>query len=137
MIPPSKPCVTLQSSALEWFDATVRRELRAFERARHRFVEKPNEDRLHDVRTTGRRLRSLLEDGAGLGARPRLLRHVKRASEATDAARDAAVARRLLEAVVDGTERENARALFEVLERRSRTATRAARRYLRRVRLEL
>ena len=68
---------------------------------------------------------------------PHLLRRVKRASEATDAARDATVARRLLEAVVDETERESARDVLDVLERRSRTATRAARRYLRRARFEL
>ncbi len=116
---------------------TARRELRAFEHARRRFVEAPNEDRLHDVRTTGRRLRSLLEDGAGLAAPPHLLRRVKRASEATDAARDAAVARRLLETVVDESERASARTVLEVLERRRRTATRAARRYLRRARFEL
>jgi hypothetical protein len=104
------------------------------ERARRRFVRKPNEKHLHDVRTTGRRFRSLLEDAAALAPSQRLRRRVKDAAAATDAARDATIILRLLESTVDSGEAPIAHALLEQLRKQEKLATRHARRELRRMR---
>lgn len=119
---------------MKWLPKTISRERRALERARRRFVEKPNEKRLHDVRTTGRRFRSLLEDVATLEPSERLRRRVKRAATATDAARDATIIRRLLESSLDPAESEFATPLLEELRRQEKLATRQACRKLRRMR---
>lgn len=111
--------------------------MRSLERSRRRFLKAPSEDRLHAVRTSGRRLRSLLEDTADLQNERSLLRSLKRASKATDAARDAAIALQLLEATLDESDRDLAEPLFTALRRRRRQATDAARRHLRRNRFEL
>ncbi len=108
---------------MKWLAGTIRSERRKLERARRRFVRKPTEKRLHDVRTAGRRFRSLLEDVAGMAPHPRLLRRVKRAAEATDAARDAAILRRLLENGVDDAELAAARPLLDALRQREASAT--------------
>jgi CHAD domain-containing protein len=119
---------------MKWLNKTIRREQRALERARKRFVGEPNEKRLHDVRTTGRRFRSLLEDVAGITDSKRLRRRVKRAAGATDAARDATIILRLLEGSVDRTEAELALPLLERLRVQERLATQQACRELRRMR---
>lgn len=119
---------------MKWLKRTIRREQRALERARRRFVGNPSEKRLHDVRTTGRRFRSLLEDVAGVAESKRLRRRVKRAAVATDAARDATIILRLLESSVDRTETELAVPLLERLRVQERLATRQACRELRRMR---
>lgn len=119
---------------MKWLTNTIRRERRALERARRRFVRKPNESRLHDVRTTGRRFRSLLEDVASITPSERLRRRVKRAAAATDAARDASIILRLLEGSVDPGETEIARPLLERLRELESGATRRARKELRRMR---
>jgi hypothetical protein len=119
---------------MNWLVKTIRRERGALERARRRFVRKPTEKRLHDVRTAGRRFRSLLEDVAELAPREALLRRVKRAAAATDAARDAGIVRRLLERSVDPVELTVARDLLDELLQREKAATRLARRRLARMR---
>jgi CHAD domain-containing protein len=123
---------TLRSPAVKWLAKTIRAEQRGLERARRRFVRKPTEEGLHDVRTTGRRLRSLLEDASDLMPLPRLTRRVKRAATATDAARDATVLLQLLESRLDESERETARPLLDELAQRERRATQNARKHLRR-----
>ena len=119
---------------MKWLAKTIARERRALERARRRFVCKPNEKRLHDVRTAGRRFRSLLEDVATLTHCERLRRRVKRGAAATDAARDATIILRLLESSVDPGEAEIARPLLEQLREQETLATQGARRRLRRMR---
>jgi hypothetical protein len=119
---------------MKWVAKAIRSERRALERARQNFVRKPNEKRLHDVRTTGRRLRSLLEDVADLVLQSRLLRRVKRAAVATDDARDATIIRRLLERSTDPAEIELAQPLLDKLRNRERLATQIARKHLRRTR---
>ena len=119
---------------MKWLAKTIASERRALEHARQRFVSKPNEKRLHDVRTTGRRFRSLLEDVASIGNSKRLRRRVKRAAAATDAARDATIILRLLETSVDAGESAMAVPLLERLREQERMATRDARRALRRMR---
>src|SRR5262249_33430215 len=99
-----------------------------------RFVTKPSEKRLHDVRTKGRRFRSLLEDVAGIAKSERLRRRVKRAAAATDAARDATIILRLLETSVDAAEAELAKPLLERLREQEQLATREASSALRRMR---
>lgn len=117
---------------MKWLTKTIREEQRALERARCRFIRKPNEKRLHAMRTSGRRLRSLLEDVADLAPARRLLRKVKRAAATTDAARDATIIRALLEAAIDASETAMASELIEELRRREAAATAAARKRLRR-----
>jgi hypothetical protein len=119
---------------MEWLARTIARERRMLERARRRFVRKPSEKRLHDVRTTGRRLRSLLEDVLDLAAHRKLLRRIKRAAAVTDAARNAAILGALLEGSTDERERELARPLVDELRAREKEATERARRRLRAVR---
>lgn len=121
------------SLAVKWLAKTIRNERRALERARSRFIRKPNEKHLHDVRTTGRRFRSLLEDVAGIAALERLRRRVKRAAAATDAARDATIILRLLESRVDASEIETAAPILDRLREQERLATRQARKELRRM----
>ena len=116
-----------------WLQKTIRHERRSLERARRRFVDEPNEKHLHDVRTHGRRFRSLLEDLTDLDPRPRLLRRVKRAAAATDTARDAAIIRQLLESSTDPGEVDLARPLVDQLLENEKLATRLARRRLQRV----
>jgi len=119
---------------MKWLSKTISGERRALERARRRFVEKPTEERLHDVRTAGRRFRSLLEDVASLEPAEQLLRRVKRAAIATDAARDASILRRLLESSVDSVETEIASPLLRELLKREKLATRRASQKLRQMR---
>ena len=122
------------SLAVTWLAKTIRSERRALERARCRFIAKPSERNLHDVRTTGRRFRSLLEDVSELAALERLRRRVKRAAAATDAARDATIIRRLLENSIHAGEAEIGHPLLERLREQERLATRQARKELRRMR---
>ncbi len=119
---------------MKWLEKTIARERRALERARRRFVTKPNEKRLHDVRTTGRRFRSLLEDVASIAKSKRLRGRVKRAAAATDAARDATIILRLLETSVHESEGAMAQPLLERLRNQERAATRDARKALSRMR---
>lgn len=119
---------------MKWLEKTIAREHRALERERQRFVTKPNEKRLHDVRTTGRRFRSLLEDVASIAKSKRLRRRVKRAAAATDAARDATIILRLLETSVHASEGAMAQPLLERLRDQERAATRDARKALSRMR---
>jgi len=116
---------------MKWIAAAVKTERRRLERARRSFLKKPTDERLHEVRTTGRRLRSLLEDVADIVDDPKLLRRVRRAAAVTDAAREASVILALLERSAGGVEREIASPLREELRRRVVLATRRARRSLR------
>ncbi len=111
---------------MKWLRKTIRREQRALERARERFIADPSEKRLHEVRTTGRRFRSLLEDVASITKSEPLRRRVKRAAVSTDAARDATIVLQLLESSVDAREAELARPLLERLREQKRLATRRA-----------
>jgi len=119
---------------VKWLDKAIARECRALERARKRFIIKPSEKRLHDVRTAGRRFRSLLEDVAGIAKSERLRTRVKRAAGATDAARDATIILRLLQASMDAEEAATAQPLLERLREQERLATREARKSLGRMR---
>jgi CHAD domain-containing protein len=119
---------------MKWLKQELEHERRSLERARRGFTQKPTEKRLHEVRTSGRRLRSLLEDTAELAPDPKLLRRVKRTAAATDAARDATIILRLLEAGVADSERCIAAPLLNELRERKTTAMKLARRGLQRVR---
>jgi CHAD domain len=119
---------------MKWLTKTIESERCALERARQRFVKKPSEKRLHGVRTTGRRFRSLLEDVAEVAHSKRLRRRVKRAAAATDAARDATIILRLLENTLDPSEAALAAPLLEALQKQERLATQRARNKLRRMR---
>lgn len=118
---------------MKWVVETIDAERRRLERARRRFIEEPDEERLHDLRTGARRLRSFLEAVRALERRPKLLRRLKRAAALTDAARDAGILRALLDNVVDETERHTAEPLLEQLRERERVATSETRRLLRKI----
>lgn len=120
-------------AVMNWVGKTIDGERRRLERARRRFIDEPDEERLHELRTRARRLRSFLEAVAELEPRPKLLRRLKRAAALTDAARDAAILLALVENAVDETERVTAEPLLEQLRERERTATSEARRLLRRI----
>jgi CHAD domain-containing protein len=119
---------------MKWLSRIIGKERRALERARRRFVRKPTQKRLHDLRTAGRRFRSLLEDVAELAPSVRLLCRVKRAASATDAARDATIIRQLLESSIDNDEIAVAQPLLGELREREKQATRLARKRLARMR---
>jgi CHAD domain-containing protein len=119
---------------MTWAGDEIARETKVLTRARRRFLREPNSKHLHDVRTAGRRLRSLLEDVATLAPMKRLARFVKRAARSTDTARDAEVSSALLERSLDPAEREAAQPLQSALQKRARTATKSARKRLRRMR---
>ena len=123
----------MSRAVAKWLEKTVARERRALERARKRFVAKPNEKRLHDVRTTGRRFRSLLEDVAILLPSKRLRRRVRGAAAATDAARDAAIILSLLQHTLGAGEAPVAEPLLTRLREQEALATRAACTKLRRM----
>jgi CHAD domain-containing protein len=131
---PVEPGADERRVIVKWLAKTIRNERRALEHARRRFVEKPSEKRLHDVRTTGRRFRSLLEDVADLVPAQKLLSRVKRAAATTDAARDATVIRQLLERSTDAGEAAIARPVLDELRHQEAIATRLARKRLRRTR---
>lgn len=117
---------------MKWLQKAIRSERDALERARGKFVRRPTEKRLHDVRTTGRRFRSLLEDAADLASKPDLLARAKRAAAATDAARDASIALRLLDGAIHEDERSSAAWLFAEIRQREAEAMRRAHRRLHR-----
>lgn len=118
---------------MKWVGKTIDAERRRLERARRRFIDEPDEERLHDLRTRARRLRSFLEAVGDVEERPKLLRRLKRAAALTDAARDAAILRTLLDNAVDETERVTAAPLLDQLRERERCATSEARKLLRKV----
>lgn len=121
---------------MKWLNKTIASERRALERARRRFVSKPAEESLHEVRTSGRRFRSLLEDVAEVAPSAKLLRRVKQAAAMTDAARDATIILQLLERSADPGERRIAEPLFDELKSRAKNATREAHKRLARTRFD-
>jgi CHAD domain-containing protein len=119
---------------MKWIARTVDTERRRLERARKRFVAHPTPERLHDVRTTARRLRSLLEDVRTIYSGGKLRRRLKRAAAVTDGARDAAVLLALLDSRLDETERSAAGVLLDQLRAAEVSATVRVRRRLRTMR---
>ncbi len=118
---------------MKWVVKTIDAERRRLEQARRHFIDDPNEECLHELRTKGRRLRSFLEAVRELERHPKLLRRLKHAAALTDAARDAAILLTLLERSLDETERATAVPLLDQLRERERIATSEARRLLRKV----
>ncbi len=105
----------------EWAQGLVKHDVRAFKRARARFLRQPSAKRLHEVRITARRLRCIHEDMEG-AVPPFSLKRLRRVIELTGDARDAAVLRETLRSALDARERRDARRLLRVLRRRERVA---------------
>jgi len=101
----------------EWALGLVKHDMRAFKRARSRFLRQPSAKRLHDVRTTARRLRCLHDDLDGAIA-AFSLKHLRHVIDLTGEARDAAVLRETLRDALDVRERRAARHLLRTLRRR-------------------
>ncbi|MBV8724381.1 MAG: CHAD domain-containing protein [Candidatus Eremiobacteraeota bacterium] len=118
---------------MKWLRKQIKEERRTLVRARRRFLHNPSEESLHHVRTSSRRLRSLLEDSGDIVSEPALLRAVKRTAKSTDPARDAAVIRALLERVVAPAERTHAAELLRDLRLQEELAMRRACKKLARV----
>lgn len=120
----------------EWACGLLKTDMRAFRRARVRFLRRPTAERLHDVRVSARRLRSLCEDLRE--ALPAV--HAKRLHRLitlTGDARDAAVLRETLRAALEGRERTAARPLLRSLRERERTLLKRVCRALKRTKLHL
>ena len=91
----------------EWAQGMLEGDVRAFERARTRFIRRPTAERLHDVRVSARRLRSLCEDLRE--ALPRLrVKRLARVIDMSGDARDAAVLREALRKALGTTPVHNA-----------------------------
>lgn len=105
----------------EWALVLVKHDVRAFKRARARFLRQPSAKRLHDLRTTARRLRCIHEDLEG-AIPPFSLKRLRRVIELTGDARDAAVLRETLRDALDVRERRGARHVLRALRRRERIA---------------
>jgi CHAD domain-containing protein len=120
----------------EWARGLLDGDVRAFERARVRFIRRPTADRLHDVRVSARRLRSLCEDLQEALPRVRTKR-LRRVIDMTADARDAAVLRDTLRHALAPLERKAARTLLRSLRKRERTILKRIARALKRTKLRI
>jgi CHAD domain-containing protein len=91
----------------DWASTLVRADVRAFRRARKRFLSKPSKKRLHEVRTAARRLRSVCEDVRDV-VHFRHYKQLKRLIALMGEARDATVLRKTFCAALDARERQAA-----------------------------
>jgi CHAD domain-containing protein len=119
---------------VEWARGLAKHDARAFRRARRRFLRQPSIKRLHDLRTSARRLRSLYEDLREAVPAPANKR-LHRLIDLTGEARDAEVQRAMLHAALDSHERHAARELLRELRKRERVALKRIRREVKRVNL--
>jgi CHAD domain-containing protein len=120
----------------EWAQSLLDGDVRAFERARSRFIRRPTADRLHDVRVSARRLRSLCEDLRE--ALPSVhTKRLHRVIDMTGDARDAAVLRETLRQALESHERKAARTLLRSLRKRERTILKRLARALKRTKLRI
>ena len=120
----------------EWAGGLLDADVRSFERARTRFLRRPTADRLHDVRVSARRLRSLCEDLHEALPAVRTKR-LHRLIEMTGDARDAAVLRETLRNALDARERKTARPLLRSLRKRERLMLARIARALKQTKLRL
>ena len=111
-------------------------DVRAFERARTRFMRRPTADRLHDVRVSARRLRSLCED-LREALPPVRLKRLTRVIDMTGDARDAAVLREALREALDQRDRKAASPLLRSLRKRECMMLKRIARALRRTKLRI
>ena len=120
----------------EWAGGLLDGDVRSFERARARFLRRPTADRLHDVRVSARRLRSLCDDlqEALPPVRPKRLHRI---IAMTGDCRDAAVLRETLRNTLDVRERKAARPLLRSLRKRERLMLARIARALKRTKLRL
>jgi CHAD domain-containing protein len=118
----------------EWALGLVKADVHAFKRARASFLRQPSANRLHELRTSARRLRSLHED-LREAIPPFSLKRLRRLIDLTGEARDAAVMREALRDALDVRERHVARGLLRTLRRRERIALKRIARTLEHVRL--
>lgn len=117
-----------------WACAQVEQEACLFERARRRFVRRPNRKRLHAVRTASRRLRSLLDDVADFTTLTKM-KPLLAIIKASGKARDAAVLRKTVCASLHENELGALEPLLRELRKRERKATQNVWRKLRRFHL--
>ncbi len=114
---------------IEWAKTLGAAEIRAFTRARRRFLKRPSAKHLHDLRTAARRLRSLFKDFRDV-LRPRRSKRLRRLIEVTSQARDAIVLRKTLRIALDTRERGDASAALRDLRVRERECFSHVRRLL-------
>jgi len=118
----------------EWTLGLVKHDVRAFERARTRFLRQPSVERLHDLRTSARRLRCLQDDVHD--AVPAFaVKRLRRLVELTGEARDAEVQRQALRDALDVREHRAARGILRALRTRERATLKRIARALARVRI--
>lgn len=118
-----------------WARALAASEVRAFMRARRRFLKRPSGTCLHAVRIAARRLRSLLDDFADAVPNRRHKR-LRALIDLTGVARDARVLRQTLRDALDAREREGGCEMLRFLRQRERHAIKRVRHALWRVKFE-
>lgn len=114
---------------IEWAQSMGRAEVRAFMRARRRFLKRPSSKHLRELRTAAGRLRSLFEDFRDVlpwRKRNALRRLISLCGEA----RDAAALGSALRDAIDSRERPSARTLVKVFRALERRCVRRVRRLL-------
>lgn len=130
--PESNSGAMVDPNVKAWAEELLGRDLTAFKEARKRFLRRPTGKRLHDVRTAARRMRSLFEDlSSTIGVTD--LKDLKRAINASGAARDADVLHGVLCCELDADERAFARDFLKDLRKRERRCTRKTHARLQRV----
>jgi CHAD domain-containing protein len=123
-------------SVRAWAQDLLARDVEAFEHARKRFLRRPTAKRLHAVRTSARRLRSLLEDVSDvIGLTD--LDDLHSAINASGRARDAAVLYEAVRQNLAEDERSFARAFLRDLRESERSFTKKTCKRLKRVRVEI
>jgi CHAD domain-containing protein len=119
----------------EWTLGLVKHDVRAFEQARNRYVQRPTIKRLHALRVSARRLHCLHEDLHD-AAPSFTIKGLRRVIELTGQARDAEVQRAALRAALDVRERRAARDLLRALRDRESAALKRIATALDRVRID-
>ena len=114
---------------IEWARSMAAAEMRAFMRARRRFLKQPAAKRVRELRAAARRLRSLLEDFRDV-LPARKCNALARLISLTGEARHASALRKALRGALDARERAAADSLARALRARERQAVRKIRRTL-------
>ena len=117
----------------DWARGLAAADMRAFMRARRRFLRRPSSKHLHELRIAARRLRALFEDFRDVLTSQRRTT-LSRLIQLTGEARDAAVLRKTLREAVDARERRDARTLLRDLRARERSCFSRVRRLLAKLR---
>jgi CHAD domain-containing protein len=119
----------------EWAQSLEAADVAMFVRARARFLNRPNTKRLHALRTSARRLRSLYDDLRDVLKCP-YRKRLNKLIALTGEARDAAVLRRLLTTALEARDTAQMRPLLRTLRQHENAGRKRVFRQLLRLRLK-